>query len=401
MKHVFQALKLFEKCEYEATKGIHLAPKFEGVLACVQMRIFSSVMVECASDVDGLTCFLPIHLLSSSAKANVHRIINGGLTIILKRAESRRWNGKKRITLKTQNIIDPFLSALYNTYSLSRDLTTPYEESILPLSKKFTIDVTYISEGEEDSCKLEVLIHKDKDIVIFLWKEFKRCGTYVFFRYKKTTWTLPVTNGSLFDIEYNIWDNKMITSGGEIEKMVGWPKQRMSINMMIEEVNLKADGKVKQLSKVTYKWIKKVPDQYLNSMDIDLDRVNDDGLCLLHVLAKMNEPTFLKCIIEKIKDVNPNDSSGQTPLHIACSTTSLKTAKLLLQYGADVNAVTQNGDTPMMILASKKKICKSFFKLLLDFNAKRDMENKENMRAVDIARMNNFDCAVIKLLQPL
>ena len=271
--------------------------------------------------------------------------------------------GEKKITLKTQNIIDPFLSALYNTYSLSRDLTTPYEEFILPLSKKFTIDVTYISEGEEDSCKLEVLIHKDKDIVIFLWKEFKRCGTYVFFRYKKTTWTLPVTNGSLFDIEYNILDNKMITCGGEIEKMVGWPKQRMSINMMIEEVNLKADGKVKQLSKVTYKWIKKVPDQYLNSMDIDLDRVNDDGLCLLHVLAKMNETTFLKCIIEKIKDVNPNDSSGQTPLHIACRTLSLKTAKLLLKYGADVNAVTQNGDTPMMILAGKKKICKSFTKI--------------------------------------
>ena len=89
-------MKLFEKCEYEATKGIHLAPKFEGVLACVQMRIFSSVMVECASDVDGLTCFLPIHLLSSSAKENVNRIINGGLTIILKREESRRWNGRKK-----------------------------------------------------------------------------------------------------------------------------------------------------------------------------------------------------------------------------------------------------------------------------------------------------------------
>ena len=136
-------------------------------------------------------------------------------------------------------------------------------------------------------------------------------------------------------------------------------------------------------------------------MDIDLDRVNDDGLCLLHVLAKMNEPTFLKCIMEKIKYVDPIDTLGQTPLHIACSTPSLKTAKLLLQYGADVNATTQNGNTPMMILSSQKHICKSFFKLLLDFNAKRDMENKENMRAVDIARMNSFDCDVIKLLQPL
>ena len=106
-----QAIKLFEKCEYEATKGIHLAPKFEGVLSCVQMRIFSSVMVECASKVEGLTCFLPIHLLSSTTKTNVQRIISDGLSIILKRAESRRWNGRKIITLKTQNIIDPFLSA--------------------------------------------------------------------------------------------------------------------------------------------------------------------------------------------------------------------------------------------------------------------------------------------------
>ena len=74
-------------------------------------------------------------------------------------------------SLKTQNIIDPFLSALYNTYSLSADLTYPYEERTLPQSLKFTIDITYIAEGEEDSCKLEVLIHADMDIVLFCWKK--------------------------------------------------------------------------------------------------------------------------------------------------------------------------------------------------------------------------------------
>ena len=396
-----QAMKLFEKCEYEATKGIHLAPKFEGVLACVQMRIFSSVMVECASKVEGLTCFLPIHLLSSTTKTNVQRIITDGLSIILKRAESRRWNGRKTITLKTQNIIDPFLSSLYNTYSLSADLTYPYEERTLPQSLKFTIDITYIAEGEEDSCKLEVLIHEDMEIVFFCWKEFRRDTSDLFLRYKKTTWTLPVTNGNLFDIEYHIFENKMTTSAGEMDRIVGWPRQRMNVNQMIEEVNLTTDGKLKQLSKFTYKWIKKVSEQYLHSMNIDLDKVNEDGVSLLHVLGEINESKLMKCVIEKIRNIDPCDSLGQTPLHKACSTSSFRTAKLLLQYGADVNALTENGNTPMMILAGQKNHSKLFFKLLLDFNAKRDLENKDNMRAVDIARMTNLPNNVVKLLQPI
>ena len=171
---IFQALKLFEKCEYEATKGMHLAPKFDGSLSSVQMRIFSTVMMECASNIENSICFLPIHLLSVSTKANIQRIITSGFSIIIKRAETKKWNGKRTITLKNQNVIDPFLSALYNTYSLSGDLTNPYEEGMLPESVKFTIDVTYIAEGEEDSCKLEVIIHEDLDVTVFVWKEFTK-----------------------------------------------------------------------------------------------------------------------------------------------------------------------------------------------------------------------------------
>ena len=396
-------MKHFEKCEYEATKGIHLAPTFQGVLGCVQMRIFSSVMIECASNLEGIPCFVPIHCLPSATKANIQRIITGGLMTIMKKAKTRKWNGKKRITLRTQNIIDPFLSALYNTYSLSGVLTDPYQDSTMPVpsSIKFTIDVTYIAEGEEDSCKLEVLLHDDLEIVIFTWKEFKRDGSYVFLRYKKTTWTLAVTNGNLFEIEYDILENKMSTKAGEMDKIVGWPQQRMSTNKMIEEVNLKIDGKLKQLSRSTYKWIKKVPEQYLNSMSIDLDGVNEDGFTLLHILSDIDESKYVKCIIEKIQNVDPCDNSGQTPLHRACSSASYKTAKLLLHYGANVNAVTENGDTPLMMLAMQKKHNLSFFKLLLDYNAKRDVENKDNMRAVDLARMSNSKGDVIKLIRPI
>ena len=54
-----------------------------------------------------------------------------------------------------------------------------------------------------------------------------------------------------------------------------------------------------------------------------------------------------------------------------------------------------------MMLAGQKKHSKQFFKLLLDFNAKRDLENKDNMRAVDIARMTNLPDKLVKLLQPI
>ena len=397
---LFQAFKLFEKCEYEATKGIHLAPTFEGLLACVKMRIFSNVMVECASKVESITCFLPIHLLSPLIKANIQRIITGGLSIILKRAQSRRWNGKKTITMKTQNIMDPFLSALYNTYSLSGNLTEPYKEGIIPEFIRFTIDISYMPEGEEDCCQLEVLIHPDVDILLYIWKEFKKDESYVFLRHQKTTWTFPVANGNIFEIKYHIIENKMSTSAGEMDRIVGWPQQRMSINQMIDEVKLRATGKLKKLSDFTYKWIQKVSEQYLASMSIDLDKVNEEGLSLLHALSEIDGAKFLKCILDKVKNVNICDSHGHTPLHIACTTSRYKNVRLLLQYGADVNAVTKKGDTPIMMLARQKKDNRKTFKLLLDFNAKREIENKENMRAVDIARRTDLPISIIKLLQP-
>jgi hypothetical protein len=399
----FEALNNFKEAGYEATKGIHMAPTFQGVLGCVQIRIFSSVMIECASNLEGIPCFVPIHCLPLVAKNNVEKIITAGLSTIMKRAETTKWNGKKEISLKTQNIIDPFLASLYNTYSLSAALTDPYQDCALPPPDKvkFTIDVTYIAEGENDNCKLEVLLHDNLEIVLFIWKEFKKYGSFVFLRHTKTTWTLNVTNGNLYTIEYSIVDNRMMTSAGELEKTVGWPKERMSISQMIEEAKSKMDCRLKYLSQKTYKWIKKVPMQYLNSMDIDLDESNDDGITLLHVLAELNETKSMKCLLDKMKNIDPCDSFGQTPLHRACANSSFKAAKVLIEHGANVNALTENGDSPLTMLAAQKKHDMALLKMLLDLNAKREHENKDYMRAVDLVRQSSSKNEIIKLLRPI
>ena len=75
-----------------------MSPSFDGVLACVQIRIFSKVMIECSSEIDGMLCFMPIHCLPSSTKRKVEMVIKEGLSMITKKAETKKWNGKFAIS---------------------------------------------------------------------------------------------------------------------------------------------------------------------------------------------------------------------------------------------------------------------------------------------------------------
>lgn len=282
-----KAIKNFQKAEYQAQKGMNMAPTFQGLLGCLQIKIFSGVMLECASDLVSIPCFLPIHLLPTSDKQSVEKIIKSGLATIMKKAETTTWNGKKKISLKTQNILDPFLASLYNTYSIAASFTDPYQDCILPLPEtiRFKINVDFIPEGEMDCCKLELLLVGNTEIVLFLWKEFKKSGTFLLIRQRKTTWSMNATYGNLLELNYDIKRNKMMTATKELERLVGWPKDRMDIMDMITEAKQKVNGNIKSLNSRTYKWIRKVPTQYLRAMEVDLEHRTSDGNTLLHILA--------------------------------------------------------------------------------------------------------------------
>ena len=384
-------------------KGTHMSPSFEGFLGCMKIKIFSNVMIQCASDLQGIPCFVPIHCLDGASKNTVQKIITSGLENILKKAETKKLNGTKKILQKKQDIIDPFLAALYNPYSLSSSLTEPYQDCTMPPPSTvfFTIDVAFIPEGETDNCKLEVLLHDDCQVVLFMWKVFEKHRSFVFMRNSKTIWKIEVTNGNKYIIEYHISENRMTTEAGELEKYVGWPLQRMEIQDMIEETKSKVDKRCKSLSIKTYKWIEKIPLQYLNNMDVDLEASDENGLTLLHTLSILNESKLIKCFIDKIGNVDPQDSKGQTPLHKACSNLSFKTAKLLILNGADVNAITDDGDSPLTLLSSHSKHDLKLLKMLVDMNANRSHENNTNMRAIDLAKNNRSTSDVLKILRPV
>ena len=115
----------------------------------------------------------------------------------------------------------------------------------------------------------------------------------------------------------------------------------------------------------------------------------------------MNEYKLIKYLLDKIENIDPCDSNGETPLHKACVLAKFKTAKLLIRNGADVNAITNDGESPLTLLSSHGKHDLRLLKLVLDLNADRSYENKKQMRPIDLAKINGSKKDIVNLLRPV
>ena len=51
--HIFKAIEFFKKAEDSATIGVELATSFENILKLLQIKMTSSVILECFTELDG------------------------------------------------------------------------------------------------------------------------------------------------------------------------------------------------------------------------------------------------------------------------------------------------------------------------------------------------------------
>ena len=234
-----------------------------------------------------------------------------------------------------------------------------------------------------------------------MWKTFGNGCSFLFLRFKITTWKLKVVQGNIFHFDYRPRAKIMNCQEGILDKMVGYPEHRLPINNIFEDLQLKSQKKHSKISEAPYKWMSRLSKPFLIELGVDLDKKTIEGKSLLHLCARVTDPIYLKCFLPKFEQMDACDTQGRTPLHEACESGNYNAAKLLLQNGANVNMTTKTGSTPLMILSEKKEHDIKFFKLLLKYNASTDLENKSGMRAVDLVRNQNKNSPVISMIHPM
>ena len=123
---------------------------------------------------------------------NVKETLEDGLKKILshgERVSSQKrffFKKKKKLCQEVQDQIDPYLSTFYDVYSMASNYTKPFVDPIadVPDIMEFMVETSYISEGEEDNVKVEILNHPDKHITFYMWKELENSCSSLFMRYK-------------------------------------------------------------------------------------------------------------------------------------------------------------------------------------------------------------------------
>ena len=287
-------------------------------------------------------------------------------------------------------------------YSLVSHMVNPYTDcgEDLPSSLPFTVDCNYVPEGEDDLVQIDILHHFKEEIIFFLWKTNDKNGKSLFLRHKNAVWKLKVFKSHLFHFVYSPSKRDLICHEGVLDKFMGWPQQRRSLELLFEDLNA-ISQKSRSVSPLPFKYILKMSTTFLRELDVNLEGVTkNDRRTLLHYAAKIDNQ-FLNYLLPKFKNTDPVDKNGFTPLHLACAAGLLENAKTLLEWGANVNKLTVNGDSCLMILSKRKNHDVKFFKLLLKHNATCDLYNKDNMRAVDLVREKNQSASVIKLIHPM
>lgn len=239
------------------------------------------------------------------------------------------------------------------------------------------------------------MIHPTCEIIMFLWKEFTKKGEYLQLRHKRSLWTIKLFDYQLLSLYFYPLENKLYSKDKLLDRCVGWPKNRVTVDELFEMLEGKQNKDLKP-----FEWISKVSDLYLKNMAVHLNEQNEWGETVFHLAAQLDDGKILAYLISKATNINVSDKNGETPLHRATKAGSKKAIKLLLEYGANIDSTTLQGETPLMFIC-KYQCSLENVKLLLAYSPNIDAENCDEEKALDICKKRGADQKIIRLLHPL
>lgn len=113
----------------------------------------------------------------------------------------------------------------------------------------------------------------------------------------------------------------------------------------------------------------------------NLDFQDSSGDTALHIAVRKGEQKIVELFIEKRADVNVVDKDGRTPLHFAANEGKLDVVKLLIEKGADFKATDNN---PLHLAAEDGNL--DIVKYLVKRGADIRTRDKDDKTSLDIAR---------------
>ena len=111
---------------------------------------------------------------------------------------------------------------------------------------------------------------------------------------------------------------------------------------------------------------------------------NSEGYNVLHFAAKGNSASIFMFFLEKYHmNITTRDNAGNTPLHIACSSGSVKVVSFILMKMNNINQQNYKGETALhlALISERTEIIKKLLKKGIDFTIK----NNDGLTAAEIA----------------
>ena len=123
----------------------------------------------------------------------------------------------------------------------------------------------------------------------------------------------------------------------------------------------------------------------LESPHLEVNAVTGDGQkSALHFVAELDNSRAIGLLAVKHADLNIRDKDGNTPLHLAIKSGSMKAARALLEVGADPSVANDEGLQPL-ILAAMKNNGHFLVNLLISYDARVNATNQYKDTALHFA----------------
>lgn len=125
---------------------------------------------------------------------------------------------------------------------------------------------------------------------------------------------------------------------------------------------------------------------------MDVDAENETGWTLLHVAVWQNSVKCVRVLVQKGADVNKENMWNMTPIHFAAECGYTECLKVLVDAKANLDAWDDDAGTPLHYAAwDGHKAC---VQILLVARAQLDIENHGGHSALDIAiERDQHECA--------